>query len=201
MALQPGAMLTPTLRLDRELGHGAMGEVWIATNLALGSQVAVKVLRDSGMSGGESQARFQQEARGLAQLDSPHVVRIYDFGVTADDEPFIVMELLKGRDLRSHIEAVGALPLAATESIVVQVCRALSAAHARRIVHRDIKPANIFLTDAAGSVFVKVLDFGVAKFLGADLGMTTTGAIVGTPYYASPEQLLAPKDLDHRTDL
>ena len=197
MTLRPGSMLTPTLRLDRELGRGAMGAVWVATNTALGSQVAVKVLKDSG----ESKERFAQEARGLAQIDSPHVVQIFDFGTTSEGEPFIVMELLKGRDLRSHIERGGALALDETKRIITQLCHALTAAHERRIVHRDIKPANIFISDVAGEVFVQVLDFGVAKFLGTDLGMTSTGALMGTPYYASPEQLLTPRDVDHRTDL
>lgn len=197
MPLHAGAMLTPTLRLDRELGHGGMGAVWVATNVSLGSEVAVKVLRDARAS----RERFEQEARGMAQIDSPHVVKVFDYGVTAEGEPYIVMELLRGRDLREHIEERGALPEGETLEIVTQVCRALGAAHDRRIVHRDIKPANIFLCDVGNGTFVKVLDFGVAKFLGSDLGMTRTGALMGTPYYASPEQLLTPKDVDHRTDL
>ncbi len=197
MPLQAGTMLTPTIRLDRELGHGGMGAVWVATNVSLGSEVAVKVLRDARAS----RERFEQEARGMAQIDSPHVVKVFDYGVTADGEPYIVMELLRGKDLRDHIEARGALPKDETLEIVTQVCRALGAAHERRIVHRDIKPANIFLCDVGSGSFVKVLDFGVAKFLGSDLGMTSTGALMGTPYYASPEQLLTPKDVDHRTDL
>jgi serine/threonine-protein kinase len=198
MELIPGAMLTDNLRLERELGHGAMGAVWIATNVALGSRVAVKVMKAHGSE--EYLRRFQREARGLAQIDSPHVVRIFDLGVK-DHEPFIVMELLEGEDLRERIERTGPLPLPEVSLVTRHLCRALAAAHERNIVHRDIKPANLFLTSAAGETFVKVLDFGVAKFLGPDLGMTSTGAFMGTPYYASPEQLVDPKKIDHRSDL
>jgi serine/threonine-protein kinase len=192
-------MLTKKLRLEREIGHGAMGAVWVATNLALGSQAAVKVMK--ACESAEQVRRFQSEARWLAQLHNPHVVRIFDLGVCEDGEPFIVMELLEGEDLRSRIERLGPMPLDEVALVMRQLCSALASAHERGIVHRDIKPANIFLTAGAHDFLVKVLDFGVAKFLGPDLGMTRTGALMGTPYYASPEQLIDPKGIDHRADL
>jgi eukaryotic-like serine/threonine-protein kinase len=196
--LQAGTMLTPSLRLERELGQGTMGWVWTATNVHLGTRVAVKVLR--GAEDGRSRARFAEEARGLAQMQSPHLVRVLDFGVYRQ-HPFIVMELLEGEDLFHHIERRGALELHETAAIVRQICAALGAAHERGIVHRDIKPANVFLTRSDGALLVKVLDFGVAKFLDGRLGMTASGVLVGTPYYASPEQLTSPRDIDPRSDL
>src|SRR5690606_20071651 len=202
MPLGPGSVVGTNIVIEQELGHGAMGAVLRAQDRALGSPVAVKVLAAAMASDAEAQARFAQEARGAAQLDSPHVVKIFDYGITGEGEPFIVMELLRGRDLREHLETKGPQSPAATASILRQLCRGLAQAHERGLVHRDIKPANVFLLDPDGDPFVKVLDFGVAKYAGGgDLGMTTTGAIMGTPYYMSPEQFVDPRAIDHRSDL
>jgi eukaryotic-like serine/threonine-protein kinase len=204
MSLTAGAMLTDSLLLERELGSGGMGTVWLARNCALDSHVAVKVLHAHG--GGQADVarqRFEREARGLARLDHPHIVRIFDFGITIDGEPYIVMELLRGEDLKARLERVGRLSPAETASIVAQACKALTRAHAEGVVHRDIKPANLFLLPTDGEEdFVKVLDFGVAKFASSDeMAMTSTGTLMGTPSFMSPEQLLDPKRIDHRTDL
>jgi serine/threonine-protein kinase len=176
-----------------------MGSVWIARHETLGSELAVKMLDSPG---DEARARFLQEARGLAQLDSPHIVRVFDQGVAQDGTLYIVMERLRGEDLGVRVRRVGRLDLATTTEIVRQSCLALARAHALGIVHRDIKPANVFLVEAEGAVFVKVLDFGIAKFAGAeDMNLTTTGAVMGTPYYMSPEQVVNPRTIDHRSDL
>ena len=202
MALGPGSVLKDNLVLEEELGRGAMGAVWRALNRSLGAHVAVKVLHAVHKDDDETLTRFAQEARAVAQLDSPHVVKIFDYGVTADAEPFIVMELLRGTDLSGRIKSRGPLSVGETATVVRQVCAALSRAHEMGLVHRDIKPANVFLTDSGGAdFFVKVLDFGIAKHLGDDMAMTATHAVMGTPYYMSPEQFITAKDIDHRADL
>jgi eukaryotic-like serine/threonine-protein kinase len=201
MALGVGSMVGTNVRLERELGSGAMGTVWVGRHLALGSEVAVKVLRDATHGDTEARARFAQEARGVAGLDSPHVVKIFDYGVTPEGEPFIVMELLRGMDLRARVEQHGPLDLASAASVLRQLCRALASAHERGIVHRDIKPANVFLLQGGEETFVKLLDFGVAKQLQSDMSMTGTSALMGTPYYMSPEQFVSPRDVDYRSDL
>ena len=202
MALAPGSTLGSNLVLEREIGSGAMGAVWLAENTALRSKVAVKVLQRSLGTDASTLARFQQEARAVASIDSPHVVKIFDFGMTPSSEPYIVMELLRGRDLREIIERDGPLPPERAAHVIRQLCRALGRAHAQGIIHRDIKPANVFVVESDGEPFVKVLDFGIARYLAeTNLGMTTTGAVVGTPYYMSPEQFVDPRSIDHRSDL
>ncbi|MEM9695996.1 MAG: serine/threonine-protein kinase, partial [Myxococcota bacterium] len=198
MSLSAGTLLTPTLRLEYEIGKGAMGEVWAAENLALGSRVAVKLMH--GAESEESLRRFEAEAKGVARINSPHVVQVFDFG-RFEQEPYIVMELLEGVDLRAHIEEAGPMELHEIDLVIRQTCNALSVAHEAGIIHRDIKPANLFLARSGSDLFVKVLDFGIAKFSGINLGMTSTGVMMGTPYYASPEQLVNPKSIDHRSDL
>jgi eukaryotic-like serine/threonine-protein kinase len=193
-------MIGENLCLERELGQGGMGAVWLAQHRTLGSQVAVKVLlrADSELA----KTRFVKEARAVAQIDSPHVVKIFDYGVTGEGDPYIVMELLRGEDLKARIQRTGGLGLKDTVAIVTQACKGLARAHASGIVHRDIKPANLFLMEADGDIFVKVLDFGVARYtVGDDLNLTSTGTMIGTPYYMAPEQIVNPRDSDHRVDL
>jgi eukaryotic-like serine/threonine-protein kinase len=199
-ARQPGERVTESVQLERLIGNGAMGDVWLARHATLGSEVVVKLLRQTD-AGPDEHARFEQEARAIARMGSPYVVQVFDLGRTADDQPFIVMELLRGEDLKCRLEHGGALSLDDTVTLVTQLCRALGRAHELGVVHRDIKPANLFLVDAGGGLHVKVLDFGVAKILHGDLDMTATGALLGTPYYMSPEQLIAPRLVDHRADL
>ena len=187
--------------LREPLGKGAMGTVWVADNTALGSEVAVKVLHAARAMDDDARTRFEREARGLAQFDSPHVVRVFDYGVTDEGEPYIVMERLVGRDLKSYIQQMGPLPRDLTLTVMRQLCRALRYAHERGVLHRDIKPANVFLVEADGEPFVKVLDFGIAKYRESDMDLTETGQLMGTPYYMSPEQFMSPRNIDHRSDL
>ena len=201
MPLGAGSVVGTNIVLERPLGSGAMGTVWLAQNKALSSQVAVKVLNERVEADDRARARFRNEAKAIAQLDSPHVIRVFDYGVSDEDEPYFVMELLRGRDLKQEIEARGALPLDDVALIVKQTCRGLRQAHEAGLIHRDLKPANVFLLKS-DEVFVKILDFGIVKQMDAtDMGLTETGALVGTPYYMSPEQFVAPKSIDHRSDI
>jgi len=212
-------MVTPAVRLTRPLGEGGMGAVWVADHLALSTQVVVKFIAEDLAKHPEARARFSREAAMAAQVKSPHVVQTFDHGITESGRPYIVMELLEGRDLASRLESAGPMAPGEVVNIVTQLARALDRAHSRGIVHRDIKPHNIFLCDVdrSGEIFVKLLDFGIAKGLdgvtlpaalagrasavgGLD-GNTKTGSLIGTPYYMSPEQLTGAKEIDYRTDL
>ncbi|MBI4705784.1 MAG: serine/threonine protein kinase [Deltaproteobacteria bacterium] len=202
MALEAGKIIGQNLKLLRELGKGAMGSVWAAEHLTLHRQVAVKFMSRVLMESEISVERFEREATAAAQIASPHVAHIYDHGTTGEGERYIVMELLVGEDLSARCKRLGPLPLREVAHIVVQLCKALGKAHQLGIVHRDIKPDNVFLIDSDGEIFVKVLDFGVAKRAAeGSVGMTSTGAMLGTPRFMSPEQFLSAKHVDPRSDL
>ncbi len=202
MSLQAGKHITENLRLVRLLGRGAMGSVWVADHLALQSQVAVKFMTPAQLEDEVSIQRFRQEARAAAEIRSPHVVQVFDHGITADGLPYIVMEMLDGESLDKRVKRLGPLDPQEVVSIVIQACKALGKAHQRGVYHRDIKPPNVFIIDSGGEPFVKLLDFGVAKFAGAEeINMTAAGNMVGTPAYMSPEQLFHGKESDHRGDL
>jgi serine/threonine-protein kinase len=178
-----------------------MGSVWTAQHLALHTQVAVKFLAGHMVQDAAAAARFQREAMAAARIKSPHVVQIYDHGVSPELGPYIVMELLEGETLSAFVHRHGRLTPAHTARILSQLCRALGKAHALGVVHRDIKPDNVFLIDSERDAFVKVLDFGIAKNLREELSVTSTGALMGTPHYMSPEQMLSSKHVDLRADL
>jgi len=202
---QIGDRVTASIRLVRELGSGGMGSVWIADHEALQTQVVVKFMHASLADDKESLLRFSREAAAAANVKSPHVVQVLDYGLAADGAPFIVMELLEGCDLATHRARVGAMRPAEVDLVIAQICKALERAHERGIIHRDIKPQNIFLTTVRpGEIFVKVLDFGIAKTreLQQGAGVTTrSGTVMGSPQYMSPEQMVGAKGVDHRTDL
>ena len=203
LTLQPGAMISPTLRLVRPLAVGGMGSVWVADHLAFRTHVVVKFMSEALASNADALARFSREAAAASQVKSPHVVHMIEHGVTNAGVPFIAMEMLDGRDLRHLLDERRTLEPELVSNVVSQVARALMAANQRGIVHRDIKPENIFLTDAGGGdLFVKVLDFGIAKATTGEMSRSTgTGAMLGTPSYMSPEQILGQKTIDFRSDL
>ncbi len=179
-----------------------MGSVWHATHLGLDIPCAVKFIEGEYAPMAEAQTRFEREAKAAATLRSPHVVQILDHGVY-EGTPYIAMELLEGEDLGKRLQRVGQISPRDTHGIVMQVCRALSKAHALGIVHRDLKPDNIFLVRDDDREIAKVLDFGIAKqdhnaLQGSN---TKTGAMLGTPYYMSPEQAQGTKSVDFRSDL
>jgi eukaryotic-like serine/threonine-protein kinase len=199
--LVPGQVVATKLRLVRQLGAGGMGSVWVADHLTLRTQVAVKFMAAALAGNVEALGRFAREAAAAARIKSPHVARVFDFGVW-EQTPYMVLELLAGEDLAAQLRRRGALDPVETAQIIDQVARVLEEAHEQGIVHRDIKPANVFLTPSGGEVFVKLLDFGVAKAQGLEFSMKTeTGAALGTPYYMGPEQLFSRGSIDARMDL
>ena len=199
----PGMAVTRGVTLVRHLGAGAMGSVWLADHAVLKTRVVVKFMARELLLDNTSIARFSREAATASQVKSPHVVQMLDHGTTPDGQPYIIMEHLEGKDLGTYLLIVGRATPKVALSIVTQTARALGRAHEAGVVHRDIKPDNLFLSDTGdGEMFVKVLDFGVAKapkLPGAKI--TTTGNLVGTPCYMSPEQINGARDLDHRADL
>jgi serine/threonine-protein kinase len=200
----PGMMVTSNIRLESLLGEGGMGSVWVATHQGLGTKVAIKFIStDVARKCPELLERFRREAGTAARIKSPHVVQIFDHGLTADGTPYIAMELLEGESLHDRLQRDGTMAPRDLGMLLAQTAQALSKAHAMGIVHRDIKPANMVLLDAGYAIFVKLLDFGIAKQadMTSDLAMTTTGSLLGSPLYMSPEQLLNPRDVDRRADL
>jgi serine/threonine-protein kinase len=202
ISLQPNVVIAERFRLNRQLGRGGMGSVWHATHLGLDVPCALKFIEGENALLPEAHARFEREAKAAAQLRSPHVVQILDHGVW-QGTPYIAMELLDGEDLGKRLQRVGRLPAHEIVKVVSQVSRALVKAHSVGIVHRDLKPDNIFLVRDDDREIAKVLDFGIAKAAGGaiDGSATKTGAMLGTPYYMSPEQAQGTKAVDHRSDL
>jgi serine/threonine-protein kinase len=202
MPVASGELVAGRFRLEHELGRGGMGSVWRAHQVALDTPCAVKFIEGEGAALDEHRARFEREAKAAAQLRSPNVVQILDHGVW-EDRPYIAMELLEGEDLGRRLERLGKLANAETALVIAQVARALTKAHAAGIVHRDLKPDNVFLVQDDDREVAKVLDFGIAKTTTQlpALTKTRTGALLGTPYYMSPEQAKGTAAIDARSDL
>jgi eukaryotic-like serine/threonine-protein kinase len=186
--------------IERKLAGGGMGTIWVAFDANLQRRVAVKLMKPAHLVSPSGRGLFEQEAKAIAQLNTPNVVRIYDYGVDGD-QPFIVMELLEGEDLEERLTRVGQISPAALVPVLNQVARALMSAHSINIVHRDLKPANLFLARVDADEVVKILDFGLARFLDARALQADESGIVGTPKYMSPEQLRGDATVDHRADL
>ena len=204
-----GKTLADRYIIRRKLGEGGMGAVYLATHLLLEKQVALKILHGEFARKPDLVTRFMQEAKAASRIRHENVIDISDFGSTPDGLVFFAMELLDGHDLhelvaRARLEG-SLLPWARSKKIFLQICSALTAAHAQGIVHRDLKPENIYLVDFLGDPdFVKLLDFGIAKLTeAADAGerkLTRTGMLFGTPEYMSPEQARG-ENVDHRVDI
>jgi DNA-binding NtrC family response regulator len=198
-------------RLVDKLGEGGMGEVWLARHQMLARPAAVKLVRSEVFSSGEeSEAavqRFQREAKAIANLQSPHTVELYDFGVSESGAFYYVMELLHGLDLNSMIEKFGPMPAERVVMLLQQACRSLTEAHDAGLVHRDIKPANLFVCKLGPECdFLKVLDFGIVKAVAetdktAMTALTQAGQFTGTPAYTAPEQALEGGNVGPQTDL
>lgn len=202
LTLEEGLVIAGKYRLEYALARGGMGSVWVARHAQLDVMVAVKFMAPELAASADARARFEREAKASAQLKSPNVVQVHDYGIE-DGTPYIVMELLEGEDLEDLLERAGRLPLAAAAGIVQQACKALRLAHAASLVHRDLKPGNLFLAKSGDDEVVKVLDFGIAKATTTELAGkgTKTGSLIGSPHYMSPEQVRNSKQVDHRSDL
>jgi eukaryotic-like serine/threonine-protein kinase len=202
-----GTVLDGKFRIERALASGASGDVYEANHLALGSKVAVKVLRPGVPETAHiRRKRFVREARVAARIASDHVVRIFDIVAPEAGLIYIVMELLNGETLADRLKRTGAMAPADAIDYVLQAAKPLAQMHDAGIVHRDVKPSNVFLArDTEGKERIKLLDFGVAAFQQplerGDSSITLTDAIVGTPRYMAPEQVRASKDVDSRADV
>ncbi|MEZ4222061.1 MAG: protein kinase [Polyangiaceae bacterium] len=201
---EPDRVLLGRYRLQERVDEGGMGQIWRAEHLVLGAPVAVKIVDRDLSRDEEALARFNREAQAAAQLRSPHVVQILDYGIDGG-LPFIVMELLEGETLARRLKREKRLSPETTSRVVSHMARAISRAHEAGIVHRDLKPENVFLVHNEDEEIAKVLDFGVAKVESSTLGpkgeRTRTGSLLGTPFYMSPEQAQGNKTVDFRTDL
>jgi eukaryotic-like serine/threonine-protein kinase len=196
-----GATIDDKYRIESKLGEGGMGAVYLSTRLMIGDTVAVKILHSAQVSDPQAIERFRREAQAAARLKHQNVVTIYDFGVSNEGLVYLVMELAEGQSLREIIKQQGSVTPSAAAEIMNQVCDALDQAHRQHIVHRDLKPDNIIVAVTNTGLRAKVLDFGIAKM--RDLtasNLTQTGAVMGTPYYMSPEHCMG-EELDHRSDI
>ena len=224
--IDAGEIIGGKYRVLRPIGEGGMGIVVAAEHVHVSEPVAIKLLKPDAVTRPEMLARFVREARTAMKLKSEHVVRVFDVDMLGDSRPYIVMELLDGRDLATVIADDGPIAVRVAIDWVLQTCESLAEAHALGVVHRDLKPANLFLTKRPdGSPSIKVLDFGVSKVAWAtdDVGATTepssdpriaidapaqqkpgltnTNATLGSPRYMSPEQLRSARDVDTRADI
>ncbi len=177
-----------------ELGRGGMGLVYRAYDSLMDRDVAIKVIQDVALDVPEIKSRFYREARTAGKLSHDNITIVHDVG-EEDGRPYIVMEYLTGSDLRSIMDRNEPISLIQKIEIAIQVCNGLSFSHSRDIIHRDIKPANIRVLDGRR---VKIMDFGIAKPTSSQL--TSTGAVIGTPFYMSPEQIQG-KKIDKRSDI
>jgi serine/threonine-protein kinase len=207
-----GEVLANKYRLERPLGEGGQGAVWLATNVVLEAAVAVKLVNgtdgkravaDDGQREDEATLRLLDEARVIARLRHPAIVRVFDVDRTADGQLFVVMELLEGETLRERLDRDRRVDAHEAVRLLLPIADALASAHGQGIVHRDVKPENIFLCRVGDGLRSKLLDFGTVK-LPEKQGwrhITADGCVVGTPGYLAPEQVLGHDDLDHRADV
>ncbi len=197
---EPGMAVTERVRLVRPLASGGMAHLWVGRHATLGIDVAVKFVRrpDDAVH----RQRLVREAQLTVQLDHPHAVRVLDQGVTAGDQPFMVMELLSGESLSARLKREGQLPLEDVRTLVRQMASVLGVAHAAGIVHRDVKPANIVLMDEAPTLHAKLIDFGIARMAGPENTLLTgEGLVLGTPAYMAPDQLIEGRPSGAASDL
>ena len=188
-------------RLKARIGRGASGDVWLARQLPLDRDVALKVLRDQSWRSDAAVRRFSREARAASRLTHRNTIRIFDFGASDDGVLYIAMELLEGLDLDALVMDAGPMPAGRVIYLARQVCGSLAEAHARGVLHRDIKPANLFAAHIGNeSDVIKVLDFGVARLQGPAQTQTEAGALFGTPDFMAPE-VCGGEETDARSDL
>lgn len=195
MIVEPGSVIRD-LRILKLIGSGGMGEVYLAEETLLGRKVAIKVLNPLLTGDEQFRQRFVNEARIQGSLRHPNIVGLHSF-FEQDGIYYMVLEFAPGRTLKDLIATEGPLPETRARKILAQILDALAYAHAQNVIHRDIKPSNLMINSDDS---VKVMDFGIARIM-SDSHLTKTGLKVGTLYYMSPEQILTPREVDHRTDI
>lgn len=201
-----GTMLAGNYEILEVLGQGGMGVVYRGKHSLMERIVAIKMLLSQLISDTNSVKRFQQESKAAARLKHPHIIDVYDFGISPAGQPYIVMEFLEGTPLSDLIKKEGQIGVERSIKLISQACDALDHAHKQGVVHRDLKPSNIVLTQYDEEKdYVKVVDFGVAKLI--EVGnnnegqrLTQAGEVCGSPVYMSPEQCMG-QDLDARSDI
>jgi serine/threonine-protein kinase len=198
-----GVVLAGKYTLEALLGGGAMGEVWRARNTSFDRAVAIKLLRLEHTKDPEIVARFLREARAANLVRHENVVDVIDVGEDDGGRPFLVQELLEGRDLGAHLSEVGhGLSMDEAMKILLPIVEAVAFAHGKGVVHRDLKPENVFLARSATGIVPKLLDFGISHLkVEGSARMTATGVALGTPAYMSPEQIKGARNVDVRTDI
>jgi eukaryotic-like serine/threonine-protein kinase len=206
MSLEVGQLVESKYRIVRLIGEGGMGAVYEGENVRISRKVAIKVLHAGFTQNREVIQRFEREAQAAGRIGNDHILEVLDLGSFPNGDHFLVMEFLEGQPLSSRIKEATRLSPLEIATLIRQVLVGLGAAHNAGIVHRDLKPDNIFvLKEKAGRRdFVKIIDFGISKFqplAGDGMKMTRTGAVMGTPYYMSPEQASGSQDADQRSDL
>jgi serine/threonine-protein kinase len=204
--ISPGQVIDGKYRIVRLLGTGGMGAVYEGENTRIRRKVAIKMLHLSVSTQADVVKRFEREAQASALVGSEHICEVLDLGVLADGTRYMVMEYLDGETLSGRIKHHGRLMPYQSIPLLLQILEALGAAHAAGIIHRDLKPDNVFILPQRSGMkdFIKILDFGVSKFAqtgGEEMNVTRAGAVVGTPYYMSPEQAKGSSAIDARTDV
>ena len=206
MSLEPGQVIDGKYRIAKMIGEGGMGAVYLGENVRINRKVAIKVLHASYTGNEEVMQRFEREAQAAGRIGNDHILEVLDIGQLPDGDHFIIMEFLEGVPLSGRIKERGRLMPREITPILRQVLEGLGAAHAAGIIHRDLKPDNIFILREKAGVpdYVKIIDFGISKFnqlSGDGMKMTRTGAVMGTPYYMSPEQASGSAEADQRSDI
>lgn len=198
-----GKVLKGNYRIERKIGQGGMGAVYLATQISLGRSVAVKTVQANSSNEKGFMERFFREAKLLSALSHPNIISVLDFGTTDDNLGYIIMEYLVGDTLDKSVPVDKGLPMKNILEIIGQVCAGIGAAHDSHLIHRDLKPSNIFLHKLSGGGYqVKIFDFGIAKAMkDTDSQLTQEGAFLGTPGYVAPEQIGDSGDADTRSDI
>lgn len=201
--LEVGSTLADKYRIERLLAEGGMGIVYEGYHVELEQRVAVKVVRAEYAHHQEAVARFLNEARAIARLRGHHIAKVLDTGRTETGAPYMVLEYLEGRDLRTALDTDGPLPIAQAVHYLLQTCEAVAEAHAIGLIHRDLKPDNLFVSRGAdGQEILKVIDFGISKRIdGNGRCLTKQGQSLGSPHYMAPEQMSSPELVDARADI
>ncbi len=203
-ALKTPVMLDNKYRLESLLAVGGMGAVYKGRHTLLQKTVAIKILKRELRVLPDLVARFQREAIAASQIGHEGIVEVTDIGTSAAGDPFLVMEFLTGEDLATCLRANGPMPMATAARVCLEVLNAIAAAHDKGIVHRDLKPENVFVAQQARGEVLKVVDFGISRMSAYEEGsmrLTTTGQVMGTPYYMSPEQAVGERNIGVAVDI